>query len=206
MTEVLIVATGNQHKLAEIRAIFSMPGLELAGLDAVPAAPEVVEDCDTFEGNAIKKAATLAAFTGQWTLADDSGLEVDALHGAPGVYSARYAGEPANYAANNEKLLHALKGVVDRTARFRCVIALCGPDGAARTVEGRCEGRIAEAAVGTGGFGYDPLFIPEGCDVTFAEMDPAAKNAISHRGRALAKAGEAWRELLTSLGRRGWGE
>ncbi len=195
----LIIATGNAHKLQEIRAILTVPGLELVGLDAVPNAPEVEEDRDTFEGNAIKKAATLAAFTGKWALADDSGLEVDALDGAPGVISARYAGEPADYAANNVKLLRELAGVVDRAARFRCVMALCSPDGKTYTVEGRCEGHIADGERGEAGFGYDPLFIPEGHDITFAEMNPDAKNAISHRGRALARASEAWHAILAAL-------
>jgi XTP/dITP diphosphohydrolase len=199
MAKQLIIATGNSHKLEEIRAIFNLPGLELVGLDAVPDAPEVEEDRDTFEGNAVKKAATLAAVTGHWTMADDSGLEVDALGGAPGVYSARYAGEPVSDAANNHKLLQELEGVTDRTARFRCVIALCSPEGESCTVEGRCEGHIAEVEAGCGGFGYDPLFIAEGYDITFAEMAPRAKNAISHRGRALARAVDEWSALFSSI-------
>jgi XTP/dITP diphosphohydrolase len=198
MSARLIVATGNRHKLEEIRAIVSVPGLALVGLDAVPNAPEVVEDRDTFEGNAIKKAQALAAFTEMWTLSDDSGLEVDALGGAPGVHSARYAGEPVDYAANNAKLLLALRGVSDRSARFRCVVALCSPQGDTQTVEGRCEGRIAEAVSGRQGFGYDPLFIPDGFDRTFAQMTPAAKNAISHRGRALALAWQSWKGILAA--------
>ncbi|MBT3296264.1 MAG: RdgB/HAM1 family non-canonical purine NTP pyrophosphatase [Verrucomicrobia bacterium] len=199
MAAQLIIATGNLHKLKEIREIFSSPGLVLVGLDGVPGAPEVEEDRDTFESNAIKKAATLAAFSGAWTMADDSGLEVDALGGAPGIYSARYAGEPADYAANNVKLLRELSGDTTRSARFRCVIALCTPAGAVRTVEGCCEGRIATAERGIGGFGYDPLFIPEGHATTFAEMTAEAKNAISHRGRALATAAVEWRDRLHAL-------
>jgi XTP/dITP diphosphohydrolase len=199
MAGKLIIATGNLHKLKEIREIFSMPRLELVGLEGVPGAPEVEEDRDTFEGNAIKKAATLAAFSGVWTMADDSGLEVDALGGAPGVYSARYAGEPADYTANNVKLLRELSGVTNRSARFRCVIALCTPAGEVRTVEGRCEGCIATAECGAGGFGYDPLFIPAGHDTTFAEMTAEAKNAISHRGRALALAATEWHDRLHAL-------
>lgn len=199
MSKQLIIATGNKHKLEEIRAILSLPGLELVGLDAVPGAPDVEEDRDTFEGNAIKKAATLAQFTGKWALADDSGLEVDALGGAPGVFSARYAGKSADYAANNVRLFRELTGVINRTARFRCVMALCSPEGQTHTVEGRCEGCIAGAEKGAGGFGYDPLFLPEGHDTTFAEMAPEAKNAISHRGRALAKAAVAWRSILAQI-------
>ncbi len=199
MSAELIIATGNVHKLEEIRAILTVPGLELVGLDAVPDAPEVEEDRDTFEGNAIKKAATLAEFTGKWALADDSGLEVDALDGAPGVYSARYAGEPADYAANNAKLLSELTGVINRTARFRCVMALCSPEGETHTVEGRCEGYIAGGERGKSGFGYDPLFVPEDHNTTFAEMPPEVKNAISHRGRALATAAEQWSSILAAL-------
>ena len=128
-------------------------------------------------------------------MADDSGLEVRALDNAPGVYSARYAGEPCSYPANNAKLLRKLQGVEDRRARFRCAIALCAPDGREWTVDGCCRGRIIHEARGANGFGYDPLFVPEGCEKTFAELDSAIKNAISHRGAALRRAAEAWREL-----------
>ncbi|NQU41278.1 MAG: RdgB/HAM1 family non-canonical purine NTP pyrophosphatase [Lentisphaerae bacterium] len=197
MSRELVIATGNLHKLEEIRAILTLPGLVLVGLSEFSDAPEVVEDRDSFEGNAIKKAEELGAFTGGWTLADDSGLEVDALNGAPGVYSARYAGEPVNTAANNAKLLQALGSRTDRTARFRCVMALCSPEGVVRTVEGRCEGTIAMDESGGGGFGYDPLFIPDGSALTFAQMVPATKNRISHRGRALASAVIAWGALLS---------
>ena len=188
----LFIATANQHKLSEICAIFRLPSIELKSMKDFPDLPEVVEDGDTFDANAIKKAVTIAGLTGMWTIADDTGLEVDALDGAPGVYSARYAGESANYDANNEKLLSALDGVDDRTARFRCVIALSDSAGNARTVEGRCEGRILKALSGGGGFGYDPLFMPAGYDQTFAEMDIDEKNRISHRAVALQKARDAW--------------
>jgi XTP/dITP diphosphohydrolase len=194
----LILSTRNEHKVHEIRAILAIPGLVITALTGVPDAPEVEEDGETFEANAIKKARVLAQHTGMWTMADDSGLEVDALDGDPGVRSARYAGEPVDYEANNRKLLNALTGEANRRARFRCVIALCDPDGEARTVEGRCEGAIAEAARGTGGFGYDPVFIPEGFARTFAEMPAELKNAISHRGLALQAAIEAWSALLTA--------
>ncbi len=197
----LLVATRNAHKLDEIRAILARPDLDVIGLEALPGAPEIVEDGDTFEANAIKKAVTIARLAGTWVLADDSGLEVDALAGAPGVYSARYAGEPADYAANNRKLLRELAGIRNRRARFRCVMALSDPQGKTRTVEGRCEGHIIEAEAGTGGFGYDPLFVPEGARVTFAEMPAAEKNAISHRGRALQAAERAWGALLVGAPR-----
>ncbi|MDP6525798.1 MAG: XTP/dITP diphosphatase [Kiritimatiellia bacterium] len=192
----LLIATGNAHKLREIRQIFTMPGLEILGMEAFPDAPEVIEDGETFEANAVKKAVTLASVTGLWALADDSGLVVDVLDGAPGVYSARYAGEPVDYAANNSKLLAELADKPDRTARFRCAIALASPDGDVRVVDGSCKGRIGENLKGCEGFGYDPLFIPDGYDQTFAEMPAEEKNAISHRGRALARAESEWADLL----------
>jgi XTP/dITP diphosphohydrolase len=186
------------HKLREIREIFGAPNLELLSLDDCPALPEVEEDGATFVANAVKKAVTLALASRQWTLADDSGLEVEALGGAPGVRSARFAGEPANYEANNRRLLRDLAGMSDRRARFRCAIALASARGHAQVVEGTCGGRIAEEPRGAGGFGYDPLFVPDGRQETFAEMDPAEKNRISHRGVALAAARRAWAAALES--------
>ena len=188
----LLVATRNRHKLVEIRAILSAPGLELLDPESVGNLPEVEEDGDTFEANAIKKAVTLARASGMLTLADDSGLEVDALGGDPGVYSARYAGEPSDDAANNAKLLDALRGQPDRRARFRCAIALATPDGECSTVDGRCEGHITEAPQGQGGFGYDPLFVPDGFAQSFGELGADVKHRISHRGAALRAAREAW--------------
>jgi len=188
----LLIATGNRHKLREIRAILSHPGVDLLGMDNVQNLPDVIEDRDTFEGNAIKKAVEIAHFADMWALADDSGLEVDALGGAPGIYSARYAGEPPDYARNNSKLLEELRNVTDRSARFRCVIALAAPDGRARTVEGRCEGHIIDELRGEEGFGYDPLFVPRGHTMTFAQMPAELKNTISHRAEALRAAREAW--------------
>lgn len=192
----LLVATRNPHKLAEVRAIFQSPRLELVGAADVPGVPEVVEDGDTLEANALKKAIEGHRATGLWTLADDSGVEIDALGGAPGVRSARYAGEPCDPAANNAKLLAELGDRPDRRARFRCVIALAGPGFEPRAVDGRCEGVIARAPRGAGGFGYDPLFIPDGFAGTFAELAPEEKNRISHRARALAAAWRAWGDLL----------
>lgn len=193
----LLIATRNHHKLDEIRQIFALPSLRLIAADELPGLPDdIVEDADTFEGNALKKARELCAASGLWTLADDSGLEVAALDNAPGVFSARYAGEPCDYAANNAKLLRALAGVTDRRARFRCVIALCAPDGRAWTVDGCCEGRIITETRGVNGFGYDPLFVPDGSDKTFAELDSTVKNALSHRGHALRNAAAAWRAWL----------
>ena len=193
----LLIATRNKHKLEEIRQIFALPSLELVAADDVPGLPEdVVEDADTFEGNALKKARELCAASGLWTLADDSGLEVVALNNAPGVFSARYAGEPCSYPANNAKLLRELAGATDRRARFRCAVALCAPDGHSWTVDGSCPGRIIDEPRGANGFGYDPLFVPDGYDKTFAELDSTVKNAISHRGHALQCAAAAWREQL----------
>ncbi len=192
----ILIATRNQHKLTEIREIFSDSGLELLTVDDFSGLPEVEEDADTFALNAIKKAVTLAMVAKMWTLADDSGLEVDALGGEPGIYSARYAGEPVDYEANNRKLLKEMEGVADRNARFRCVIALSTPEGFSQYVEGVCEGVIVNDERGEDGFGYDPLFMPDGYEDTFAEMDSGLKNSISHRANALRIAWEKWEKLL----------
>ncbi len=188
----LLVATGNRHKRDEIRRILAIDELELVGLDDIPGAPEVIEDGATFEANAVKKAVQHARHAGLWTLADDSGIAVAVLDGAPGVWSARYAGAPCDDAANNRKLLAALADAHDRRAAFSCVIALAAPDGRVETVRGDCPGLVVETPRGSGGFGYDPLFMPEGVGVTFAELAPADKNRISHRARALAAARARW--------------
>ncbi|MDA0578379.1 MAG: RdgB/HAM1 family non-canonical purine NTP pyrophosphatase [Verrucomicrobia bacterium] len=192
----LLVATHNPHKLEEILTIFARPGLSLLSMRDIPDLPEVIEDGDTLAANACKKAIALSRATGLWALADDTGLEVAALNGEPGVYSARYAGEHVSYAANNEKLLANLVGQANRRACFRSVIALTDPAGNCHTVEGRCEGFIAESIQGGNGFGYDPVFIPEGGAKTFAELTPAEKNRVSHRGKALRAAALAWADLL----------
>ncbi len=192
----LIIATRNRHKLDEIRAVFAFNHLELSSALDYPEIPDVEETGTTFAENALLKARAIAGATGQWAMADDSGLEVDALDGAPGVYSARFAGEPVNYAANNEKLLRLLSGSANRQARFRTVLALVSPDGKSFTVEGQCPGQIIEKSRGDQGFGYDPLFVPEGETLTFAEMPADRKNKISHRARALHAAHEAWANLL----------
>ncbi|HEX3011765.1 MAG TPA: XTP/dITP diphosphatase, partial [Syntrophomonadaceae bacterium] len=159
-------------------------------LDDIEPLPEVEEDGVTFEANAIKKASINASLSGLVTLADDSGLVVDALDGKPGVYSARFAGEHANDEKNNQKLLALLNNIPEeqRTARFKCVIAICAPGGKTATVEGSCEGKIAIKPSGQQGFGYDPLFIPEGWEKSFAMLSGEEKNRISHRGKALQKA------------------
>lgn len=178
----IFVATHNAHKLREISQI--LPGLEVAADD-----PEGVEEtAPDFVGNAFIKVRAIAArHPGAWCMADDSGLEVDALDGAPGVRSARYAGEPSDSARNNALLLKNLEGASDRSAHFTCAIALIAPDGTEHLAVGRCFGKIALSPSGAGGFGYDPLFLPEGFATSFAELSADAKNAISHRGRALAE-------------------
>jgi XTP/dITP diphosphohydrolase len=194
----ILIASRNAHKIQEIREIFDLPGVEWVSTAEFPELHDVVEDGDTFEANAIKKATELALATGLWALADDSGLEVVALGNAPGVYSARYAGEPCNHANNNAKLLRELEGVADRSARFRCVAALSDPSGRVDTVSGSCPGHIIDALRGAQGFGYDPLFVPEGHERTFAEMGNEEKNQLSHRGRAMTRAKEKWGALIAS--------
>ena len=192
----LVIATRNAHKLEEIRAIFDFKNIEVLSAFDFPEIPDVVEDGETLEANAIKKAVEIAKATGCWAMADDSGLEVAALGGAPGVYSARYAGEHCSYSDNNEKLLRKLADKEDRSARFRTVVALSDPDGNVKTVAGECPGVIIEELRGANGFGYDPLFVPEGYAETFAELSSEVKNRISHRARALQKAHTAWSDLL----------
>lgn len=185
--EKIVVATFNRHKAAELSALLSLPGLEFVPLSDFPGAGPVEEDGETLEANALKKARSAAAATGLRALADDTGLEVEALGGAPGVYSARYAGEGCSYADNNARLLRALEGVPPeaRRASFRCVIALCSPDGSAVTAEGRVRGRILEEPRGADGFGYDPLFLPDGESLSFAELPAEEKNSMSHRSAAV---------------------
>lgn len=165
--------------------------VEVFGPSEVGGMPEVVEDQDSFAGNALKKARALAALlpTGAYALADDSGLCVDALDGAPGVYSARYAGEDATDDDNTNKLLHVLSalGEVDRSAGFQCHLALVSNGGEDQVFEGECRGRIIERKMGAGGFGYDPVFVPDGFSESFAQLTRAQKAGLSHRGKAMAK-------------------
>jgi XTP/dITP diphosphohydrolase len=201
----IIVATANRDKRREIGEMLRQLPVRLSSLadywDAVPAIPETG---GTFLENALQKARWVSGEmsrrqSGAWILADDSGLEVDAIDGRPGVRSARFAGEPADVAANNRKLLELLARVPDgrRTARFKCAVALITvPDGQYFSAEGVCEGTIAFSASGEGGFGYDPLFVPDGFTKTFAELKPDEKHAISHRGRALEKVRDYCREHL----------
>ena len=194
----LIIATRNAHKLEEIHSLFDFENMEVLSAFDFPEVPDVIEDQDTLEGNAKKKAIEVALATGCWSLADDSGLLVDALDGAPGVYSARYAGEHCSYEDNNKKLLEELKKETDRSARFCTVIALSDPDGHVETVFGECLGTIIEEQRGRNGFGYDPLFVPNGYSETFAELSSEIKNRISHRANALSKARDTWSEILGS--------
>jgi len=187
MTEIL-AATGNEHKLEEIGAILAPCGIRVLGARDVGGIPDVVEDGTTFEANAIKKAVTVAAATGRWVLADDSGLEVAALGGEPGIYSARYAGEPTSDEANVQKLLQRLLDATDRRARFVCVVACATADGVVGIAHGQVRGAITLAPRGSSGFGYDPVFVPLGYDRTFAEMPEQLKNGMSHRSEALRSA------------------
>lgn len=204
MNRTIVLASRNAHKVREIRSILREINATVLSLEDFPDIPEIPETGESFAENALIKARAVFEHTGLWTLSDDSGLEVDALGGAPGVYSARFAGRERDYAANNRKLLEALQGIPPerRTARFRCVVAIVGP-GVERTVEGVVEGRIIEELRGSGGFGYDPLFVPEGYEQTFAELGEAVKNHISHRARAFRKAGKVVQELWEKLERMG---
>ena len=197
-TNHLVLATTNRGKVEELRALLAdMDVLVLSADEVLKQRLHVVEDGDTFEANAIKKANAVARATRMLTLADDSGLEVDALDGAPGVHSARFAHERATDAENNAALLAAIgelgdparTGAPELSARFRCVLALVDPffeNGAPIVVEGACDGAIARTPRGSGGFGYDPLFVVSGGDKTIAELGDAEKNTMSHRARAMA--------------------
>ena len=185
----VVIATNNAHKAEEIRAALDFEGWEFLTLSQCEPYDEPVEDADTFEGNARIKARAAYEHTGYAALADDSGLAVDALGGAPGVFSARYAGVHGDDAANNAKLLRELEGVADakRTARFVCSLVFIDEDGAETCASGTVEGRIAHGLSGEGGFGYDPLFLPDefAGAKSLAEVTQDEKNAISHRGNAL---------------------
>ena len=191
----LLIATTNEEKFAEVRAFLKNLPLTILSLKSLGRWPAVVEDGAIFEENALKKARMLAEYSGMLTLADDSGLEVAALDGAPGIYSARYGGEEGNDDKNNEKLLRELQGVAEekRSARFVCALALCAPKSRGmkeRTVRESCEGRIAFELLGQNGFGYDPLFFYPPFGKTFGEIDRETKATVSHRGKALRRLAE----------------
>jgi len=197
----IVLATRNAGKLHEYRRMFGLPGADIESLDQAGIDPrlELPEEGDTFEANAVSKTRALQRLVGGWVMGDDSGLEVDALGGAPGVYSARYAGHcgkgTARDRANCDKLLSELGDTADdkRTARFVCVIVLLGPDGQRLIARGECEGRIIREPRGKSGFGYDPVFLPRGHERTMAELGMDKKNAISHRGSAARKLAEMLR-------------
>ncbi|SEA66043.1 XTP/dITP diphosphohydrolase [Desulfuromusa kysingii] len=195
----LLIATGNQGKLREIRTLLDDSGIEIVGLDQYEEAPDVIEDGATFLENARKKAVEMAQFSGLLTLADDSGLSVNALAGEPGVFSARYAGEQCDDKENNRKLLREMDAILDeqRQAAFHCVIALAWPDGRCQTYSGQVSGLIMRGERGSGGFGYDPLFMVPEYGKTMAELPASIKNRISHRGMALRKVIPSLKQLAT---------
>ena len=192
MTTRLVIATHNKGKTAEIKTLLGdvglRDGLTLLSLDQFENVGDAAEDADTYSGNAAAKASYYARMTGEWVLADDSGLEVKALAGAPGVFSARYAGPNASDSQRRLKLLAELTGVKDRRARFVCSAAIANSNGnIMKTAEGICEGVISTNARGDSGFGYDPIFIPSGHDLTFGELSDRIKNQISHRAKAIRR-------------------
>ena len=196
MIRELVLATRNRNKVIELVALLGDLGITIRTLDEFPDAPDVVEDGDTCEANAVKKARAIAESTGLPAVADDTGLEVDALGGRPGVYAARYAGEDATYEDNCQKLLRELTGVPreQRTARFLTVAAIALPSDGIRVAQGTLEGVIAEEASGTLGFGYDPVFLIPELGKTLAQLSADQKNTISHRAKAFAKV----REMLSA--------
>ena len=201
MKRKLILATRNKGKLKEIQVLLSDLDIDIMSLDEAENAPHVVEDGKTFMENAFKKAKVIAEATGIMALADDSGLEVDALDGAPGVHSARYSGENASDASNNEKLLADLEGVSSgkRSAHFSCVIIVYHPSGQWISTEARCEGEITNKIIGDQGFGYDPVFYLPSINRTMAQLSPEEKNSLSHRGKALAELKSKLPGFLDSL-------
>lgn len=197
MPSQLLIGTANKDKARELAELLEGLPWDVKSLADFPAVPEPEEDGATFEENAVKKAQYYGHCFGIACVADDSGLETDALDGAPGVYSARYAGLPSNYENNNTKLLKALENTLwhERTARFVCCAAFIAPGKPPHIERGTVKGHIAMECFGNNGFGYDPLFVPNGYDCTFAEMPPAQKHALSHRGEAFRKI----REYLENL-------
>ncbi len=183
----VVLATRNRGKISELQTLLRDLGVKVISMDEAGEVPEIIEDGTTFRENAMKKALVVSRATGLTAIADDSGLEVNALDGRPGVFSARYSGEGATDRKNYLKLLDEMQDVPDdkRTARFRCVMVACRPDGECISSDGSCKGRIIKEPRGTQGFGYDPVFVPEEDSRTMAELTKKEKNRISHRGRAL---------------------
>ena len=187
MLSILVIATRNQNKLREFREVLKDLQIEVRSLNDFGPIPEAIEDGETFDENAYKKALHTAKILGLPAIADDSGLVVEALNGEPGVYSARYAGENATDAENCNKLLKSLQKIENRRAHFQCVLSIAVPSGPALTYEGRCDGVIIDDSRGNNGFGYDPIFYFEELGKTFAELSMEEKNRVSHRGKALAE-------------------
>lgn len=185
----IVLATRNRDKIREIKKMLNGINVRLLSLEDFPGCPEVVEDGETLEANAKKKALVVSQYTKKLSLAEDTGLEVEALSGAPGIHSARFAGDNCTYEDNNKKLLKLMQklSLGERRAKFRCVAALARPEGEVVTCEGVCEGIIALEMKGKSGFGYDPLFLLPEYGKTFAELGEEMKNKISHRARALVK-------------------
>lgn len=199
MNNVLLIGSGNKDKSRELQALLDGSGWDVKSLKDFPDVDEPVEDQDSFEGNALLKAKYYGEHFGVACVADDSGLVVDALGDAPGVYSARYAGENCTYDDNNAKLLRELAGETDRAAHFVCCAAFYGIDGETFTETGTCDGTIASEPRGTNGFGYDPVFIPAGYDQTFGELPPQTKHAVSHRGKAFRALAQRLKQLERSV-------
>ena len=194
--QTIVLATRNNGKTTEMKELLKEFPIDIKNLDDFGPIPPVKEDGATFDDNAYKKASFTAKVLGLPALADDSGLEVDALGGAPGVRSARYAGPDASDEENNVKLLREMEGKASREAAFMCVISIAVPSGAALTYEARCEGVIADAPSGNQGFGYDPVFYYPPLRKTFAQMTPEEKNAVSHRGKAFAELKDEFDKVL----------
>ena len=199
MKQIFVLATTNKGKTREIREMLKNFPIEIKNLDDFGPIPEVIEDGETFDDNAYKKAAFTAKVLGYPAIADDSGLCVEALDGAPGVYSARYAGKDANDADNVQKLLKELEEKENRNAAFQCVISIAVPTGAALTYEGSCEGIITREPAGENGFGYDPLFFFPEFNKTFAQLSMAEKAQVSHRGKAFREMAHEMNKILEWL-------
>ena len=202
MVDIIVLATTNKNKIKEFREMVKDFPVEIRSVGDFGPIPECIEDGETFEENAYKKALHTAKILGLPAISDDSGLEVEALGGAPGVYSARYAGESASDEENCEKLLREMKGKTNRKAAFQCVLSIAVPSGPALTYEGTCEGIILEEKQGDSGFGYDPLFFYEPFNKSFAECGMEEKNKVSHRGKALAELRDEFDKVIIWLNQR----